>query len=161
MSECVINGSQVISLTVEIVAAFVSNNSLPVAELPSLIQSVHAAVTRATTGADAVLKAEAKAPAVPIRKSITPEFIICLEDGLKFKSLKRHLGTLGMTPDQYREKWGLPTDYPMAAPIYAAKRSALAKRIGLGRQLRKSRSDPTATEPVKAKRPRSVAGAAR
>jgi predicted transcriptional regulator len=136
MSEAESDRSRVVSLTVEVVAAFVENNSLPVAELPVLIQSVHETLTRVSTVGPP--ESEAKQPAVPIRKSITPEYIICLEDGLKFRSLKRHIGTLGMTPDQYREKWGLPADYPMAAPAYAAKRSALAKGMGLGLQNRKS-----------------------
>ena len=119
-------------------AAFVANNSLPIAELPALIQSTHAALERLASGPlDTAPQVEKKEPAVSIRKSITPDFLVCLDDGKKFKSLRRHLATLGMTPDQYRAKWGLPSDYPMVAPNYAAARSQLAKQSGLG-QLRKN-----------------------
>jgi len=121
-----------ISLSADIVSAYVSRNSVTPGGLPALIESVHSAL--ASLGAvEAVPKAEVLVPAVPVRKSITPDFLICLDDGKKFKSLKRHLANLGMTPEQYREKWGLPKDYPMVAPEYAATRSALAKKIGLGR----------------------------
>ena len=130
--------SQSIELAAEIVAAFVANNSLPIAELPALIQSTHAALERLASGpVDTAPQVEKKEPAVSIRKSITPDFLVCLDDGKKFKSLRRHLATLGMTPDQYRAKWGLPSDYPMVAPNYAAARSQLAKQSGLG-QLRKN-----------------------
>ena len=123
-----------ISLTGEIVSAFVSHNSLPLAELPALIQSVHAALVGIANGASAPSAAEpvAPTPAVTVRKSITPDYLICLDDGREFKSLRRHLKLLGMTPDQYRAKWKLPADYPMVAPNYAALRSTLAKKIGLG-----------------------------
>ena len=122
-----------IELASEIVAAFVSNNPLPKGELPSLILAVHTAVVRLAAEPESVpLQFEVKTPAVPIRRSITPDFLICLDDGKRFKSLRRHLGGLGMTPEQYREKWNLPPDYPMVAPNYAAQRSALAKQIGLG-----------------------------
>lgn len=123
----------------DIVAAFVAHNSLPVAELPALIQSVHAAVVKIASGIVAPSAAElaAPTPVVSIRKSITPDYLICLDDGRKFKSLRRHLTMLGMTPDQYRAKWKLPADYPMVAANYAAERSKLAKQFGLG-QLRKS-----------------------
>jgi predicted transcriptional regulator len=125
--------SNPIELAAEIVAAFVSNNPLPKGELPSLIQAVHMAVVSLAEGLEtAEPQIEAKEPAVPIRKSITPEFLICLDDGKRFKSLRRHLAGLGLTPEQYREKWRLPSDYPMVAPNYAAQRSALAKQIGLG-----------------------------
>ena len=128
--------SQSIELAVEIVAAFVANNSLPIAELPGLINATHAALERLASGPlDVAPQVEKKEPAVSIRKSLTPDFLVCLDDGKKFKSLRRHLATLGMTPDQYRAKWGLP--YPMVAPNYAAARSQLAKRSGLG-QLRKN-----------------------
>ena len=128
--------SQSIELAAEIVAAFVANNSLPIAELPALIQSTHAALLRLASGpVDTAPQVEKKEPAVSIRKSLTPDFLVCLDDGKKFKSLRRHLATLGMTPDQYRAKWGLPSDYPMVAPNYAAARSQLAKQSGLG-QLR-------------------------
>ena len=120
-----------IALSAEIVAAYVSHNSVPSGDLAALISSVHATLTK--LGADtAAPEPEALVPAVPIRKSVTPDYLICLDDGRKFKSLRRHIGSLGMTPDQYREKWGLPRDYPMVAPNYAATRSALAKKIGLG-----------------------------
>src|SRR5208282_1617294 len=122
-----------IALSADIVAAYISNNSVPASDLADLIQSVHTALTKlgAVTPAP---EPEALVPAVSIRKSITPGYIICLDDGKRFKSLKRHLATLGMTGDQYREKWSLPSDYPMVAPEYAAKRSALAKSLGLGRK---------------------------
>jgi predicted transcriptional regulator len=125
--------SNPIELAAEIVAAFVSNNPLPKGELPSLILAVHNAVVRLAAGPEGVpLQIEVKTPAVPIRRSITPDFLICLDDGKRFKSLGRHLTGLGLTPEQYREKWNLPSDYPMVAPNYAAQRSALAKQIGLG-----------------------------
>jgi predicted transcriptional regulator len=134
-------------LTADIVAAFVSNNALPAVELPALIESVHAALAKAAGKAEE--SAALQAPAVPVRKSITPDYMICLEDGQKFKSLKRHLRiTHGMTPEQYRAKWNLPSDYPMVAPNYAKTRSELAKGFGLGRQRRKSRP-ATATAPIK------------
>ncbi len=124
-------------LVAEIVAAFISHNSLPVAELPALIASVDAALRGLTGGAQTAAETEKPAPAVPIKKSITPGYLICLDDGMKFKSLKRHLKTLGMTPETYRAKWGLPGDYPMVAANYAAQRSDLAKSMGLG-QTRKA-----------------------
>lgn len=122
-----------IALSADIVAAYVSHNSVPSGDLAALISSVHA--TLAKLGADtAALEPAALVPAVPIRKSVTPDYLICLDDGKRFKSLRRHIGSLGMTPDQYREKWNLPKDYPMVAPNYTATRSALAKKIGLGRK---------------------------
>ncbi len=126
-----------VELAAEVVAAFVSNNPLPRHELPDFIQSVCMAVQKLGQElASAPAEVEVKAPAVPIRKSITPDFLICLEDGKKFKSMRRHLGQLGLTPEAYRAKWNLPSDYPMVAPNYAAQRSAMAKNIGLG-QIRK------------------------
>jgi predicted transcriptional regulator len=124
MSEVEHEQSKAIFLAVEVVAAFVSNNSLPAAELPALIQAVHDAFTRvaAETISVSATSANAQVGAVSIRKSITPDYLICLEDGLRFRSMRGHLRKLGMTPDQYREKWGLPKHYPMAAPAYAAKR---------------------------------------
>jgi predicted transcriptional regulator len=131
--------SSPIELAAEMVAAFVANNPLPRGELPSLFHAVHAAVVRLAAGPErAPAPVETKAPAVPIRKSITADFLICLDDGKRCKSLRRHLAGLGMTPAQYREKWGLPSDYPMVAPNYAAQRSALAKKIGLGQIPRKA-----------------------
>jgi predicted transcriptional regulator len=127
------SASNPIELAAGVVAAFVSNNSVPVGELPALIQAVHTSVKSLAEGLESTAsKVEAKSPAVSIRKSVTPDYLICLEDGKHFKSLRRHLTTFGLTPEQYREKWGLPADYPMVAPNYAAQRSALAKKIGLG-----------------------------
>jgi predicted transcriptional regulator len=126
-----------IELTANIVSAYVGNNSVPGAEIPNLISQVYTALKRATGGA-VPAAAEPLKPAVPIKRSVTPEYIVCLEDGLKFKSLKRHLRTrYNMTPDQYREKWGLPPDYAMVASNYAAARSKLAKQMGLGQQRRR------------------------
>ena len=126
-----------IGLTANIVSAYVSNNTVAAGDIPALINQVHAALLRVTTGQSAS-SAEPLKPAVPVKRSITPEHIVCLEDGKKFKSLKRHLRTqYNMTPEQYREKWGLPADYPMVAPNYAAARSQLAKQMGLGQQRRR------------------------
>ncbi|MDJ1159061.1 MucR family transcriptional regulator [Chelatococcus sp. SYSU_G07232] len=132
--------SNYIELAADIVSAYVSNNTVSANELPGLINEVHAALVRVVAGA-AEAPAEAPKPAVPIKKSVTPDYIVCLEDGKKFKSLKRHLRTqYNMTPEQYREKWGLAADYPMVAPNYAKARSQLAKEMGLGQQRRKRRS---------------------
>jgi predicted transcriptional regulator len=126
-----------IELAAEIVSAYVSNNSVPASDLPSLLSEVHSALVRVSTGV-AVAAPEAAKPAVPPKKSITNDYIVCLEDGRKFKSLKRHLRTqYNMSPEEYREKWGLPPDYPMVAPAYAKARSALAKQMGLGQQRRR------------------------
>ena len=126
-----------IELTAEIVSAYVSNNSVAAADIPSLISQVHAALSR-VSGMQGDAPAEPLKPAVSVKKSITPEHIVCLEDGKKFKSLKRHLRTqYNMTPEQYREKWSLGADYPMVAPNYAAARSQLAKQMGLGQQRRR------------------------
>lgn len=128
-----------IELATDIVSAYVSNNTVAAAELPALINEVHAALQRISQG-ETEAPAEPLKPAVPLKKSVTADFIICLEDGKKFKSLKRHLRThYDMTPEQYREKWGLPADYPMVAPSYAAARSDLAKQMGLGQQRRNDR----------------------
>lgn len=122
-----------IGLAASIVAAYVRNHSVPAAELPALIDEVHRSLLRSARG-EAAQRPPQK-PAVSPKRSVTPEYIVCLEDGKRFKSLRRHLKTrYGMTPEQYREKWGLPSDYPMVAPNYAATRSALAKQMGLGRQ---------------------------
>jgi MucR family transcriptional regulator, transcriptional regulator of exopolysaccharide biosynthesis len=121
-----------VELAAEIVSAYVSNNSVPSSELPTLLSDVHAAIVRVASGTQQVV-VEAAKPAVPPKKSITSEYIICLEDGRKFKSLKRHLRTkYNMSPEEYRSKWGLPKDYPMVAPNYAKARSDLAKQMGLG-----------------------------
>ena len=127
-----------IELAADIVSAYVSNNPVPMAELANLIGDVHAALLRVTQGAAPVQAIEPPKPAVSTKKSITNEYIICLEDGKKFKSLKRHLRTqYNMSPEQYREKWGLPADYPMVAPAYATARSNLAKQMGLGQKRRR------------------------
>jgi predicted transcriptional regulator len=126
-------------LAAEIVGSFVSYNSVPKAELVSLIQSVHDRLKQIELGVEAIPQVEPKTPAVPIRKSITPDYLICLDDGRRFKSLRRHLALLGMTPEQYREKWDLPKDYPMVASNYATTRSALAKKMGLGQSRKKAK----------------------
>lgn len=134
MSEQDASSVDYLGLTADVVAAFVGNNSVPATELPDLIAKVHGALLRLSTPAPAVVE-EVLKPAVPVKKSVTPEFIICLEDGLKFKSLKRHLRVhYNLTPEEYREKWGLPADYPMVAPNYSATRSQLAKDNGLGKK---------------------------
>jgi predicted transcriptional regulator len=126
-----------VELAAEIVSAYVSNNSVPASELPALLSDVHAAIIRVASGA-VVAAPEVAKPAIPPKKSITNDYIVCLEDGRKFKSLKRHLRTqYNLSPEQYREKWGLPPDYPMVAPAYAKARSALAKQMGLGQQRRR------------------------
>ena len=131
--------SSYIQLTANIVSAYVSNNTVPSAEIPNLIGQIHSALLR-VSGGQAPTPAEPLKPAVPLKRSITSDYLVCLEDGKKFKSLKRHLRTqYGMTPEQYREKWALPPDYPMVAPNYAAARSQLAKQMGLGQQRRRHR----------------------
>jgi predicted transcriptional regulator len=143
----------VIELTAEIVSAYAGNNSLSATDLPNLISSVHAALNGVATGTPEVQSAP-QTPAVPVRKSVSPDFLICLEDGRKFKSLKRHLRTkYDMSPEAYRAKWGLPKDYPMVAPNYAAARSVLAKNMGLGQGGRVA-----AKVPEKAPRVRKTAG---
>ncbi len=128
------NTSTLMELTASIVSAYVQHNSVPSAEIPALIGQVHTALTR-ISGEHGEALGDAPSPAIPVKKSIAPDYIICLEDGKKFKSLKRHLRTqYNLTPEQYREKWGLGSDYPMVAPNYAAARSRLAKQMGLGQQ---------------------------
>lgn len=125
------NNKKLLERTADIIAAYVTRNPLPGADLPGLITSVHASLNQSSVSEVPVI--EVKAPSVPIKKSITQNFLICLEDGGQFKSLKRHLQSkYGMTPDAYRVKWGLPKDYPMVAPAYSAARSALAKTMQLG-----------------------------
>ncbi len=151
--------SKPIELATEIVAAFVSNNSVRTGDLAVLIESVHAAlVGLASEGEAAPPAIEAKAPAVSIRKSITPDYLICLDDGKPYKSLRRHLTAIGVTPQQYRSKWNLPADYPMVAPNYAARRSAMAKESGLGKHRKDVLVDAPSPETVKRKvgRPRGV-----
>ena len=127
-------GKNFVDLTANIVSAYVSNNPTPAAEIPGLINQIHAALVRVSTGRPETPTEPAR-PAVSVKKSMTPDYLVCLEDGKRFKSLKRHLRSqYNMTPEQYREKWGLPPDYPMVAPNYAAQRSAMAKKIGLGRK---------------------------
>ena len=133
------NGAELlIELTAEIVAAYVSNNSVAANDLPNVISQVHAALGGATMPVEEVV--EKPKPAVSIRRSIQNDYLICLEDGQKFKSLKRHLMTHhGLTPEQYREKWELPADYPMVAPAYAEARSRLAKEMGLGQKRKRGK----------------------
>jgi len=129
--------SELLEMTADIVSAYVGNNSVSATDLPALIANIHAALSQVTGGVVEV-EPEPKEPAVPVRKSISPDFLICLEDGRKFKSLKRHLRTkYDMSPEEYRAKWNLPKDYPMVAPNYAKARSELAKQMGLGQGGRK------------------------
>ena len=131
------DNAQLLEMTADIVSAYVGNNNVQVTEVPGLISSIHAALSQISTGVVEV-EPEVKEPAVSIRKSITPDYLICLEDGRKFKSLKRHLRTkYNISPEEYRAKWGLAKDYPMVAPNYAKARSDLAKQMGLGQGGRK------------------------
>jgi len=130
-------GKSFIDLTATIVSAYLSNNPTPAAEIPALISQIHAALQRVSAGRVETPMEPAK-HAVSVKKSMTPDYLVCLEDGKRFKSLKRHLRTrYNMTPEQYRDKWGLPADYPMVAPSYAVARSQLAKKMGLGQQRRR------------------------
>jgi predicted transcriptional regulator len=128
--------SPTIELATNIVVAFVAKNSLPIAELSALIGAIHAALMKLENGSVSPASAEETKPepAVLIRKSITPDYLVCLDDGKKFKTLRGHLKALGMTPDEYCAKWGLPSTYPMVAANYSAKRSELAKNMGLGQK---------------------------
>ena len=131
------SSTAIIELTADIVSAYVSHNIVSPSELPNLIHDVYDALIYFRPAESYVEVTEPVKPAVSVKKSITPDFLICLEDGKKFKSLKRHLRSqYGMSPDDYREKWGLPHDYPMVAPNYATARSALAKEMGLGQSRR-------------------------
>jgi predicted transcriptional regulator len=131
---------ELLSLTTEIVAAHVSNNTVAIHDLPGLIEQVYRSLSN--VGTEPVVVSEKPQPAVPIKKSVTPEYIVCLEDGKKLKMLKRHLKTAyNMTPEEYRDRWGLPPDYPMVAPNYAKQRSRLAKQIGLGTRARRPGED--------------------
>ncbi|GAA2815201.1 MucR family transcriptional regulator [Aminobacter aminovorans] len=132
--------SQLIELTADIVAAYVSNNPVPAGELPGLIAQIHSSIS--TLGTPATTVEERLTPRMPIKKTVTDGYLISLEDGKKYQTLKRHLGNLGLTPEQYRSKWSLPSDYPMVAPGYSARRSELAKQLGLGRK-------PADKKPVK------------
>ncbi len=125
-----ISAEELLRMTAEVAAAYVSNNPLPTAQLGEVIKTIHGSLTALGGGAPA----KELVPAVPVKKSVMPDYIVCLEDGKKLKMLKRHLrSTYNLTPDEYRARWGLPADYPMVAPNYAAQRSAFAKKIGLGR----------------------------
>jgi predicted transcriptional regulator len=131
-----ISSTEILGLTSEIVAAHVSNNTVSTADLPQLIEQVYKTLSQVGKGAETVQ--DKPTPAVPIKKSVTPDYIICLEDGKRLKMLKRHLKTAyNMTPEEYKDRWGLPADYPMVAPNYAKQRSKLAKQIGLGTRPRK------------------------
>lgn len=132
--DIVLPDSSLVELSTEIVCAYVSHNAVSAGELPQLIADVHRALAD-LGGATPAAPTEELKPAVPVRKSVTPDYIVCLEDGKKFKSLKRHLRThYDLSPEDYRERWGLPADYPMVAPNYSATRSRLAKVNGLGRK---------------------------
>ena len=132
------NKSELIEMTADIVSAYVGNNSVSTTELPNLITSIHRALSGVNGAVEAPVAEAPKEPAVPVKKSVAPDYLICLEDGRKFKSLKRHLRTkYNMSPEEYRAKWGLQKDYPMVAPNYAKARSDLAKQMGLGQGGRK------------------------
>ena len=143
------NNDDMITVTADIVSAFVSNNSVRAEDLAALIESVHQAFKSLSDGKTEVVAAPPPVPAVSIKKSVTDDYLICLEDGKRFKSLKRHLSTsYGMSPDEYRAKWGLPRDYPMVAPGYAASRSKLAKDMGLGKKLVQAPAPVSVQQPV-------------
>ena len=145
----VTNQETLVQLTADIVSAYVANNQIGPEELASLIGDVHMALQHAPTGGPEA-KPEPQEPAVPVRRSVTPDYVICLEDGKKFKSLKRHLRTAyNMTPEEYRTKWGLRPDYPMVAPNYAKARSELAKTMGLGQKRLGRGAEPAAATPAK------------
>lgn len=136
-------------LTASIVGAYVSNNPVPAAELPNVIASVYQSISNIGTKPKAVVE-EVRTPAVPIKRSVTPDYLISLEDGKKYQSLKRHLSGLGLTPDEYRARWGLSKDYPMVSQSYSQRRSELAKKLGLGRK-------PGTVTKRKASRPKAKA----
>jgi predicted transcriptional regulator len=153
-----VDHDELVQLTADIVSAYVSNNKVGAGELGKLIEEVHTALQRAPN-AQAEPEPEPREPAVSIRRSVTPDYIISLEDGRKFKSLKRHLkNTYNMTPDEYRTKWGLPRDYPMVAPNYAKARSELAKSMGLGRKAAAQPAAAEASAPKRGRRPRAAKG---
>ena len=142
--EAKISREETLRMAAQIVSAYVSRNTVPTDQLPNLIKAVHASLSGLPDGGVKVQEPAPK-PVVPIKKSVTPDYIICLEDGRKLKMLKRHLrSTYDMTPDEYRAKWGLSANYPMVAPNYAAQRSAFAKKIGLGRKGRRRTRKGTA-----------------
>ena len=151
MTDVDTTNATLIELTADIASAYVSNNAVSAADLPSLIKNIHGALSG--MGVEPEPVPEVKTPAVSIKKSITEDFLICLEDGRKFKSLKRHLrAKYNLSPEEYRAKWNLPKDYPMVAPAYAHARSALAKQMGLGQGGRKAVVRPI--KPVKPAAPR-------
>jgi predicted transcriptional regulator len=154
-----LDAAEILHLSTDIVAAFVSNNSVTVDKLPALLQDVHDAVRALAKGGTA--SAGSQEPAVPVKRSITPDYVICLEDGKKLKMLKRYLRTqYGLSPEDYRRKWALPADYPMVAPNYAKRRSEFAKEIGLGttRLSAGRRSQPAKRKTAKRRgRPRKAA----
>jgi predicted transcriptional regulator len=128
-----LKSDDILKLATEVVAAYVSNNPIPVSEVPGMLKAVHSTLG-GLVGVSAGEMQTAQKPSVPIKKSVNPDYIVCLEDGKKLKMLKRYLrSNYSMTPEEYRAKWGLPADYPMVAPNYAAQRSEFAKKIGLGR----------------------------
>ena len=137
-------GGELVAMTAEIAAAYVANNSVAQTDLTALIAGIYRSLSLlGATEAEVQPEPVPLVPAVPIKKSVTPDYIVCLEDGKKFKSLKRHLAThYGMTPDEYRRKWGLPSNYPMVAPAYGAQRSEMALRMGLGRKNTKPAAEP-------------------
>lgn len=153
MSDQLENNETHLELTADIVSAYVSNNPVPATELASLIVSVSAALSK--LGQTTEVEAVSLTPAVNPKKSVFPDYIVSLEDGRKFKSMKRHLGLLGMTPDEYRTKWKLAPDYPMVAPNYAAARSSLAKKMGLGRKA-KAEIAPVAAPAKRGRKPKTA-----
>lgn len=146
-----------LELTVRIISAYVSKNPVPASEFPSLINDVSDSMARLVAGTSEQ-PMEAATPAVSVKKSVTSNYLVCLEDGRKFRSLKRHLSTHhDLTPMEYRNKWGLPADYPMTAPAYSSARSALAKEIGLGRKVR-NKADATPVPVKRARKPKAASG---
>ena len=140
MTEMQAKADDLLKLASDIVAAYVSNNPIAITDVPGMIKSVHATLGGLSTGSPSDVQTTQK-PAVPVKKSVTPEFIVCLEDGKKLKMLKRYLRSrYGLSPEEYRAKWGLPADYPMVAPNYAAQRSEFAKKIGLGKSAPSTKS---------------------
>jgi len=151
------NDEMLIELTADVVAAYVSNNPVPAGELPNLISDVHLALSKVGAAPEQT-PVDKQKPAVNPKRSVHDDYIICLEDGKKFKSLKRHLTSHGMTPEEYRKKWNLPADYPMVAPAYAQSRSDLAKQMGLGRKPAASAAqDEAAPAPARRGRPKKSA----
>ena len=155
-SETTPASNNLIELAADVVSAYVGNNSVSSSALPEIIASVYGALTALTAPAPAP-EAEKPVPAVPIKKSVTPDYLISLEDGRRYKSLRRHLGGRGLSPDQYRAKWGLSPDYPMVAPNYAKQRSELAKSMGLGRKRTETVAEGEAEAKPKGQRRRKAA----